>query len=94
MGHSIKKNIRTLLLRKYIIRTRMYSNATLCQTLSNRVRTFEDLRFWGPPRVRGSFYVSIFFNIIKTLLHTNGTFSKNLKAIGKEFLDFLEFGGP
>ena len=30
-----------------------------------------------------------FFNIIKTLLHKNGTFFKNLKAISKELLDLL-----
>ena len=32
---------------------------------------------------RGTLSVCILFNVIKTLLHMNGTFFKNLKAIGK-----------
>ena len=44
-GPPLKKFIRTRLLKKYITRTLMCSNATLCQTLSNWQRIFGDLRF-------------------------------------------------
>ena len=34
-SHSIKKNYKNTLVKKYIIKTLMCSNATLCQTLIN-----------------------------------------------------------
>ena len=37
----------------------MRSNATLCQTLSNRQTTFGDLRFWGPQGDRGTLFKKI-----------------------------------
>ena len=60
---------------------------------SNRERTFEVLRFWEAPGARRTLSVYTFFIIIKTLLHSNGTLFPNLKSIGKELLDFLDFRG-
>ena len=69
----------------------MCSNAMLCQTLSNRPRTFGDLRFWGAHRARGILFNYLFFIIIKIVLYSKGILSQNLKAIAKELSEFLDF---
>ena len=65
-----------------------------CNVVSNQsnfmqsAKNFRRFTIYGAlmgPKDTLSLYI---FEILKTLLHTNGTFSKNLKAIGKELLDF------
>ena len=65
-------------------------DALECNIVSNfkqSVKKFQKFNILGAPRSpRDTLF--LFFNIIKTLLHTNGTFFKKLKAISKELLDF------
>ena len=62
-----------------------------CNVAPNFKQSMENFRRFkilGTPRARGTLSVSIYFNIKKTLMHNNGTFSKKLKKIDKELLDF------
>ena len=71
----------------------MYSKNTRvldCNVVSNFKQSAENFRRFkilGVPKGPMETFC-VFFNIIKILLHTNGTFSKNLKAICNELLDF------
>ena len=97
----LKEIIRTLLLKKMYYKNTHVLECNFVSNIKQLAENFRRFKIFRWPKGPRELSVSIFFIIIKTngsfqwntntntnFQHANETFSKNLKAISKELLDF------